>query len=211
MKLYGCDYYRWRKCDRLKAGESKKLAEQWLGVKFSERTFDSFETKPKNAEAYWACKEYAENLTRHTKNGLLLAGPVGTGKTHLAAAILKAAFGRGIPAAMVPVPKLLMEMRQAIHTNEAKPLAEKVQNRFFLVLDDLGAERVTEWTQEALYLLINDRYEAELPTVVTTNCTPEQLAGQIGDRSVDRLREMCRLIVLGGKSFRGEKGKGGTS
>lgn len=203
--LYGYPRYRWRKCDRLKANESKELAEHWLGAKFSERAFETFEVRPENAEAYWACKHYADNLDMFTKSGLMLAGPVGVGKTHLAAAILKVAFARGIPAAMVPVPKLLNEMRQGIQTGEARPLTEKVTNKRFLVLDDLGAERVTEWTQEELYLLINARYEAELPTVVTTNCTPDKLIEQVGERTADRLREMCRLVVIGGTSWRRHK------
>lgn len=202
---YGYPYYRWKKCDRLKANENRRLAERWLGAKFSERAFETFEVRPENAEAYWACKHYADSLSMFTKGGLMLAGPVGVGKTHLAAAILKVAFARGIPAALVPVPKLLAEMRQALQTGEARPLADKVTHKRFLVLDDLGAERMSDWTQEELYLLINSRYEAELPTVVTTNCTPEQLAEQIGERTTDRLREMCRLVILGGPSFRKQK------
>jgi len=204
-RVYGYPYFKWRKCDRRKTFEAREQAEAYLGARFAERDFTTFEVNLHNQQAYEECREYASNLGRNTELGLLLYGPVGTGKTHLAAAILKAAFARGLPAAMIPVPKLLAEIRKGIQDGEGRALAEKVAARFFVVLDDLGAERTTDWVQEELFLLVNSRYEAKLPTVVTTNCTPEELVEKVGQRTADRLKEMCKPVFVGGPSKRAEK------
>lgn len=204
-RIYGYPYFRWRKCHHLKQAEALKQAEMHLGARFQDRTFETFQVTAENRSAYEKCREYARGLNRQTQMGLLLSGPVGTGKTHLAAAILKHAFGIGLDAGLVSVPKLLEEIKDRFKDGTSRTLADKVTRKFFLVLDDLGAEQGTEWAQKELYLLINTRYEAKLPTVVTTNCDASELVKQTGERTVDRLREMCDPVALGGKSWRGEK------
>jgi len=201
----GYPYFRWRKCHQLQQAEALKQAENHLGVRFRDRTFESFQVTVENRLAYEKCREYARWLTRQTQTGLLISGAVGTGKTHLAAAILKHAFGIGLSAGLVSVPKLLEEIKDRFKDGTSRSLADKVTCKFFLVLDDLGAEQGTVWAQKELYLLINTRYEAKLPTVVTTNCDAGELVQQIGERTTDRLREMCEPVALGGKSWRGQK------
>lgn len=71
-----------------------------------------------------------------------------------------------------------------------------------LILDDLGAEKPTEWTQAVLFEIIDYRYNSNLPIIITTNCLPEELKEKIGERSVDRLREMCKLVTINHSSFR---------
>lgn len=71
-----------------------------------------------------------------------------------------------------------------------------------LILDDLGAEKSTEWTHAILFEIIDHRYNNNLPIIITTNCLPEELKEKIGDRSVDRLREMCKLVTINHGSFR---------
>jgi len=105
----------------------------------------------------------------------------------------------------VSVPQLLEEIKARFRDGTSRQLAGKVSRKFFLIMDDLGAEQGTEWVQKELYLLINSRYESKLPTVVTTNCAGDELAQQVGERVADRLREMCEPVVLGGKSWRGQK------
>jgi len=204
-RQYGYPYFRWRKCHHLRQAEARQQAEATLGAKFQDRSFESFQVTEANRAAFEICRKYASGLTRQTQGGLLLSGPVGTGKTHLAAAILKHAFRIGLDAGMVSVPQLLEEIKARFRDGTSRQLAGKVSRKFFLIMDDLGAEQGTEWVQKELYLLINSRYESKLPTVVTTNCAGDELAQQVGERVADRLREMCEPVVLGGKSWRGQK------
>lgn len=71
-----------------------------------------------------------------------------------------------------------------------------------LLLDDLGAEKSTEWTQAILFEIIDYRYNNNRPIIITTNCLPEELKEKIGERSVDRLREMCKLVTINHSSYR---------
>ena len=72
----------------------------------------------------------------------------------------------------------------------------------FLVLDDLGAEKSSPWVLERLTLIVNDRYENLLPTVVTSNLDLELLEKQIGERIVSRLMEMNQAVLLKGPDYR---------
>jgi DNA replication protein DnaC len=65
-----------------------------------------------------------------------------------------------------------------------------------LILDDLGAEKASEWVAETLYILIDDRYGNMKPTVFTSNYSPSELAERLGDRIVSRIMEMCRIIEI---------------
>jgi len=73
-----------------------------------------------------------------------------------------------------------------------------------LFLDDLGAEKVTDWALETLFTLINDRYERMLPTVYTSNLDPRQLSENLGDRIASRIVGSCVLINLGSEDRRVE-------
>jgi DNA replication protein DnaC len=127
--------------------------------------------------------------------GLWFMGDKGTGKTTLAMLASKSALDAGYSVAIYSVPKLLMEIRD---TYDAGP-GERSYLDFFrrlvsvdiLHLDDLGAEKQTEWVLEQLYSLVNERYEQERPVIVTTNLAFGELERQIGERTVSRLVEIC--------------------
>jgi len=199
IKDYG-PYYSWYKCHRQVEQDQLRQAKAFIPERFAGRTWESFDRGPDTEEAYRICKEYADSLDRQTDKGLLICGPVGTGKTHLAVAILSAAFKRDISAALVYVPDLLAELRQEI--GKERILSDKVRSRRFLVLDDLGAEKPSEWTEQELTRLINHRYEHMLPTVVTTNLSQQSLADKLGARGADRLKEMCKPVIIRGSSRR---------
>lgn len=80
---------------------------------------------------------------------------------------------------------------------------EKVINsQMFIMLDDIGAEKATEWVEEFIYLVVNKRYENEHPMIFTSNLPLSQLAEKIGDRTVSRIKEMCHIIKLDGEDRR---------
>jgi DNA replication protein DnaC len=127
--------------------------------------------------------------------GLWFMGDVGTGKTTLAMLVAKAALDQGLSVAIYSVPHLLAEIRD---TYDADP-GERSYMDFFrrlvsvdlLQLEDLGAEKRTDWVLEQLYSLVNERYEENRSLVVTTNLDFGDLEEQIGPRTVSRIVEMC--------------------
>jgi DNA replication protein DnaC len=141
--------------------------------------------------------------------GLWLMGDTGTGKTTLAMLVSKEALKQNRTVAIYSMPSLLTRIR-ATYGAEA---GEESYAEFFerlcdvdlLHIDDLGAEKQTEWVLEQLYSLVNERYEREKSIVVTTNLTEQdQLEQQIGPRTVSRLVEMCgeSMIPMFGEDAR---------
>jgi len=124
--------------------------------------------------------------------GLWLVGDVGTGKTTLAMLASRAALDAGRTVAIYSLPRLLNVIRRAIDS-EAGMLdyLDRLTAVDLLHIDDLGAEKTTEWVLEQLYSIVNARYEAQRAIVATTNLMPDELAEQIGARTVSRLVEMC--------------------
>ncbi len=138
-------------------------------------------------------KAYAEEPV----NWLVFTGNYGTGKTHLAAAIANERLRRGDRVLFVSVPDLLDYLRAAFSPDSAISYArrfEEVKRIPFLVLDDLGTESATPWAREKLYQLLNYRYNAGLPTVITTSTPIVDLDERIRVRLLDPRR--CTVFAL---------------
>jgi DNA replication protein DnaC len=147
------------------------------------------------------------------EKGLLFHGPYGVGKTHLAVAILKAVIRRcGAKGYFFETPDLLRQVRNtynnSVDETELGVLGPVVKAEL-LVLDDLGTEKTSEWVQETLGLVINQRYNARRPTILTSNLRdpldntdPNSFAFQIGARTRSRLREMCEWVEIQGADIR---------
>lgn len=140
---------------------------------------------------------YIENIDENIATGrsVWLMGEVGTGKTTLAMLIAKSALERGHSVAIYSLPKLLARIRR---TYQAEPgeddylaFFERLTSVDLLHLDDLGAQRDTDWVTEQLYAIVNQRYEDGRAMTVTSNLTPLETSEQIGNRTVSRLVEMC--------------------
>ena len=119
---------------------------------------------------------------------LFIHGPSGAGKTHVAAAIANRCLERGQPALFVVVPDLLDHLRAAYNPSSEigyDALFEQVRTAPVLILDDLGTQNATAWAQEKLYQLLNHRYNAQLPTIVTTNLAIERLDERMRMRLTD--------------------------
>ena len=156
-------------------------------------TFDGFDHKrlelPQEqrqnlSQAYNLATEFA----RSPEGWLVFAGVNGCGKTHLAAAIANYRLGQGKPVFFVVVPDLLDHLRSTFNP-ESKisydKFSEKLKEAPLLILDDFGEQSATPWAQEKLYQLINYRYNARLPMVVTTCLSLDEIETRISSRMVD--------------------------
>jgi len=137
--------------------------------------------------------------------GLWFVGPPGTGKTTLAMLVAKAALKAGRSVAIYSLPRLLNEIRDAHRAERSHvELLDRLTAVDLLHLDDVGAERTTDWVLEELYSIVNARYEDERSIVITTNLDYEDLSTQISARTVSRLAEMCEQLPLEGVDRRVE-------
>ena len=141
-----------------------------------------------------------------TGRGLWLFGGVGTGKTTLAMLVSRHALEAGRSVAIYSLPRLLAELRSTFDDDAEQSytqLLDRLAAVDLLHIDDVGAEQSSPWVLEQLYALINARYEDERSVVLTTNIEErDELAKQIGERTVSRLQEMCELIPLFGQDAR---------
>jgi DNA replication protein DnaC len=134
---------------------------------------------------------------------LLLLGVTGVGKTHEAYGALRHIACAGIRSAWRATPAAdLYALLRPRHNVDSESEFRKFADARLLLIDDLGAAKTSEWTEEINYRLINHRYEHELPTVITSNLTPKELSGVLGERVFSRLSEMCERIVLKGHDRR---------
>lgn len=134
---------------------------------------------------------------------LLVVGPTGTGKTHYGYSVLRALADVGSNSnwTALTAADLYAQLRpRAGRDTEAE--YEKITGVDVLFIDDLGAAKLTEWTEEVTYRLINHRYEQCKPGIFTSNVPPAQLRDALGERIASRLTEMCERVALKGDDRR---------
>ncbi|MHB0869194.1 MAG: ATP-binding protein [Chloroflexota bacterium] len=171
-------------------------------------TFDSFDRRGQAVderaldslrEAYKLARAFAAE----PHLWLVLLGPTGCGKTHLAAAIANELIARSQPASFVVVPDLLDHLRSA-YSPDSKirydELFEAIRTAPLLILDDLGAHSSTPWAEEKLFQLVNHRYNHRLPTVITTNQSLDELDERLASRLADL--KVSTLLLISAPSYR---------
>lgn len=190
---------------------ANKLGAALIPARFRDRTFESYiATEPKQVKALTICREYAENFLDHFEAGrcLLLLGNVGTGKTHLAAAIANHIMHATTATAVYrTVGGILQHIKGSYDResgySEADAFAAYTKPSL-MIIDEVGATKPTEFELATLFSIINARYEEQIPTVVISNLPAGELAGALGERCVDRLREGGGIAVgFDWKSARG--------
>lgn len=169
----------------------------------SDKSFENFDPTGNASlfNAFKACKNYAR-----IKDGwLVMAGGVGCGKTHLAAAI---ANQTDIPCLFVTVPDMLDMLRAGFNSDATWQYSERmeaIRKIDMLIMDDLGVENNTPWAAEKIFQLINYRYINKAPTVFTTNVMPENLDGRIYSRLRDT--DLVQSLGIDASDYRRRKNK----
>jgi DNA replication protein DnaC len=153
-----------------------------------------------------ATRRFAQDIDRQLDagRGLWFMGSVGTGKTTLAMLVAKSALRAGRSVAIYSLPRLLNEIRDTHRAERSHvELLDRLTAVDLLHIDDVGAQRTTDWVLEELYSIVNARYEEERSMVITTNILDrEALCTQITERTVSRLTEMCDELPLLGDDHR---------
>ncbi len=192
-----CDCRERRIANARLHGVASVIPAKFRGVSFDRPPVSSLAAAPASAPVVAEIRSFVEHLDDRLEEGrgLWLMGDVGTGKTSLAMLVSRSALEAGRTVAIYSLPQLLARIRRT-YEGEA---GEDSYLRFFgrlvsvdlLHIDDLGAEKRSDWVLEQLYALINERYETQRSIVVTTNLDESLLEEQIGPRTVSRLAEIC--------------------
>lgn len=182
-------------------GVQGHLANADIPPRFSDSSFSNFEARPGTAEALDACMTYAAEFgVKRTEHGLFLLGVPGNGKTHLAIATMRRAIERTLVyAAFTTAADLVARCWQGSWDNGPLLAAAKAE---ILVFDDLGKEHVNDFIRSKLFELIDSRYKAARPMIVTTNQSEKEIIDRLGEAAISRIREMCDPYVVTATDFR---------
>jgi DNA replication protein DnaC len=207
-------------CWRDQVGQ-KRLADAHIPKRYQHCTFGNFTAYNESLERAVAQARRIAEAYPVISCGLFLEGQPGVGKTHLAAAVLKQVIQTtGARGLFYDTRDLLRVIRStynpSIRTTELEVLGP-VMTADLLVLDDLGAEKTSEWVEETMNLIVNTRYNERRLTLFTSNYAdipddtdPNALLFRIGHRMRSRLHEMCEFVVMDGADYREMPTNGGV-
>ena len=199
------------KQERLKSLMKNSLMEK----SFFEKTFEAWDFNKGVKSMYNLGLKYSNNFkkVRESGLGLLIYGNPGSGKSYLSFAIANKLLTKQTPVICISINGLLERIRETYSrwgTEGETEILKSLSNADLVVLDDLGIEQSTDWSISKIYNIIDSRYRNKLPLIVTTNKSIDDLKELYGERTIDRLLEMCTPIQNNGPSIRKEKAKENT-
>ena len=197
---------------RLQARTMEERARAVIGQaaipkRFIGRTFANYKAETDaQRHALNMARQYVEQLPEHLRDGtgLIFAGKVGTGKSHLACAILQAHLPR--PVLYVTCADLIRMLRETWRKDSARSERAVLSTLValdLLVIDEVGVQYGTESEQHHLYDVLDLRWREQKPTILLTNLNMDELKALMGERTFDRLRDTCRMVPFTWESHRG--------
>lgn len=191
------------------------LGKSGIKKRYLSRTIDSFSVTAENKRSFEVATDYIKNFREYFTQGkgLYLEGPCGTGKTHLAIAIALAIINTGVPVICKTSIDMLGDIKRCYERNSEvteEEVLEAYKTVDLLIIDDLGKEQVTEWSVPVLYSILNERYEALLPTIITTNYNTTALAEKLSVRGdtetataiISRFVESSKRVTMSWADYR---------
>ena len=184
----------------------KNIKDCCIGERFFSKTFFNIRGNAKAVETSkkWAFR-YEENCRKG--KGLFLTGNVGSGKTHLLAAIIDYIARVKKRSGLVSLiyrnsTSMLNEIRNSYQNNNFDDVVDKFKRCHLLIIDDLGAEKTTDWVLDIFFEIIDYRYANLKPIIIATNLTDMEIKQKLDERIMSRIYEMCKGIRLTGKDHR---------
>lgn len=184
---------------------------------FRNKTFENWDFSKGNKQMYDLGLRYAKYFKscKDKRLGLLIHGTPGNGKTYLAFCIANELLNNFIPVMPVSINSILGRIKETYNKygNEAEEDIIRVfKNAEFLIIDDLGTEVHTDWSVSMVYNIIDERYRQGLPLAITTNIELKNnnIAKIYGERTEDRILEMCTPIEYKADSIRAKIAKSNT-
>jgi DNA replication protein DnaC len=157
--------------------------------RYRQATFENFDARtPQQKRALECCRD-------HAMDGVFLYGRSGCGKTHLACAAIKAAPQGGLFVGMAE----LIDDLKAGFDGSGRGLFGRALQAPLLAVDDFGAEAMTDFVNGRIYTLLNERWNLGQPLIITTNCSPQEIGGRVGEGCHSRIAGLCmrRTEVIG--------------
>jgi DNA replication protein DnaC len=214
------------RCECALRARPKRIEESaGIPAKYRDKSFENFiipephenpQARESMARVLLTLKAYVREYPVRDRPGLLLVGSTGTGKTHLAVAVLRGLIARGYDGVFFDYQELFEKIRSGYDPNSGTSSREAYRTALeaeILLVDDLGAHRYKEWVEDTITSIITYRYNNNKPLIATTNLPDDDrvpdyktagetvvykksLAEVIGLRSRSRLHEMCRVIRM---------------
>lgn len=191
----------------LKARIEQSLAQTAIPARFIGKTLESYRAETDGQrKALEVCRAFADNFDRHLKIGtsIIMSGMPGTGKSHLAGAILQAILPRhvGVYVTLMDLIRMLRDTwRRDSETTESQ-LLQRLQDVPLLVIDEIGVQYGTDGERAILFDVLDRRYRAMRPVILMTNLGKDEFRAAIGERVFDRLTETARWLPFDWPSYR---------
>ena len=204
----------------------RALAAAQIPPRYQPCAFTNFELYPQRGgprnESLWKAfgivQQYLADYPLVDGTGLLLTGDTGVGKTHLVVALLKALIEKGADGLFLDYQELLKRIQSSYNPKALtaeREVIRPVLETEVVVIDDLGANRISDWVEDTINYMLNHRYNEKKPTLLTANLRQEAMSGEAGKRRThatfderlglrvtSRLRDMCRLAEIVGEDYR---------
>lgn len=193
---------------------SKPINWEYYGIykRFQNVELETMNIAAENANAFEVIKEYASNVVENLNQGLglIIKGPVGTGKTTAAIAIMKEAIKHKKSSYFISMISLLDKLMSFRDQEERYEFEQRIHNCPLLVLDDLGGEYIGKnkedsWMLKRIMSIIAERHQRSKSIIITTNLPIKELVERYDQRVIDRIRSTNQIITLLGDSLRKEE------